>query len=333
MIQHGTVFVTGGTGFVGAAIVRSLREAGIPVIALVRKSSRPESREELIRLGARLAEGDLLSPASWRGPLEESVAVFHAAAIHDVRRPDPALVYETNVEATKRLFLAAAARGVRQFIYTSSVKTIGSAGPGKTADEDTPYNLGRVDGVYGRSKYEAEQFLLARGEPVAVKILNPAAAIGPGDGSLTPTVALIARFLRGMIAVSLDTSMGLVDVRDVGAAHVLALEHAAPKRKYILCAGNITLDGLFGRLRELTGIPLPMFHLPYPAAFAAAYLGVALGAVIRRSPPVTPESLRVARLKPAFDGSRAERELGLRYRDLNASIKDTVEWLKKAQRA
>jgi dihydroflavonol-4-reductase len=321
-------FITGGTGFVGFFVAKSLIENGLNVIALIRKSSSESSVHRLKAIGAEVITGNILEPETYCGVLGTVRYVFHCAAIHKIWTDKPKQLYRANVDATKLLLDAAIEQGVEQFIYTSSIKTIGLVPGGGVSNEATAYNLWDVDGDYGKSKYLAEKILLECKEKISIKILNPAAAIGPGDYTLTPTMELINSFRLGKTKVSFDTCMGLIDVRDVGFAHYLAINKARPKQRYILCAKNVSLDELFSHLSKLTDIHAPDIKIPYWLAYPIACLGLSISRVTKTAPLIHPKSLKIARLNPRYDGRKAQEELGLNYRGIEDTLKDTVEWLR-----
>ncbi|MFH0826278.1 MAG: NAD-dependent epimerase/dehydratase family protein [Candidatus Omnitrophota bacterium] len=324
-------FVTGGTGFVGFYVVKALVARGLQVRALIRPSSSPSSVQRLKTLGIELAIGDLLEPDSYAPALDNISYVFHCAGLHKIGIRDTKLLYRTNVEATRRLLEASSRRGVEQFVYTSSIKTIGLSSSGVLSDEDMAYNLWDCDTEYGKTKYLAEKFLLEADVKIPIKMLNPSVVIGPGDESLTPMMRIISDFLQRKIKVSINTSTGFVDAQDVGLAHVLALEKAKPKQRYILNAVNWTMDELFALLSQYTHIPVPRFKIPYCLAYPVACASLAMSAVTKRAPAVIPRSLNIARKMPSYNGEKAARELGIQYRDVRLSLKETVEWLQHHQ--
>ncbi|KPK97819.1 MAG: hypothetical protein AMJ95_07065 [Omnitrophica WOR_2 bacterium SM23_72] len=324
-------FVTGGTGFVGFYVVKSLIKGGVKVCSLIRDSSRESSVQRLHSLGAQLVTGDLLEPDSYAHVLKDVSYVFHCAALHKIWTRDVNLLYRTNVNATRMLLELAARQNVEQFVYTSSIKTIGLL-PGKgPSDETVRYNLWEQDTDYGKTKHLAEEFLLNSDSQVLIKILNPSTVIGPGDESLTPMMRIISDFLQGKVKVSINTSTGFVDAEDVGWAHFLALEKAKPKQRYILNAVNWTMDELFALLSQYTQIPAPRFKVPYCLAYPVAYVSLAMSAVTKDEPVVIPHSLNIARKMPSYNGKKAARELGIQYRDVRLSLKETVEWLQHHQ--
>lgn len=192
------VLVTGGSGFVGRAVVAQL---ALNASVIVRAASRrpPEGSETAVE---NVRSPALSSESDWRDALHDTAAVVHTAArvhvMHDTSS-DPLTDFRgVNVDGTTRLAEQAAAAGVRRFVFLSSIKVNGE----RTAP-DAPFNADQPPApcdAYGRSKWEAEIALRAIGERTGmeVAIVRPVLVYGPGVG---------ANFLRLMRA--LDVGMPL----------------------------------------------------------------------------------------------------------------------------
>ncbi|HEX2503867.1 MAG TPA: NAD-dependent epimerase/dehydratase family protein, partial [Miltoncostaeaceae bacterium] len=105
------VLVTGGSGFVGRAVLDRLVAAGRPVRALARSE---ESAAALAAAGAEPVRGDILDPPSLQRALEGAEVVYHVAGVNGFCFPDPAVLYRGNVDGTRNLVRAAAAAGARR---------------------------------------------------------------------------------------------------------------------------------------------------------------------------------------------------------------------------
>src|ERR1700679_329878 len=138
MTTQPLAFITGATGFVGAAVARLLLEKGFRLRAL----SRPNNdRRNIEGLDLEIVEGDLGKPETYRAALEGCDALFHVAADYRIWVPDPAAMHRINVDGTHALMEAALAAGVEHIIYTSSVATLGAQTDGTAADEATPVSI------------------------------------------------------------------------------------------------------------------------------------------------------------------------------------------------
>jgi dihydroflavonol-4-reductase len=316
--------VTGGTGFVGANLVRELLAGGGRVRVLARPGG---DRRALEGCSVEVVEGDVLDQASVRAAVRGARRVYHVAADYRLWAPDPRVLYRANVDGTRHVLEAAWAAGAERIVHTSTVGAVGIPKSGAPGDETTPVSLADMVGAYKASKFLAERVaeeLAARGAPVV--IVNPSAPIGPWDVKPTPTGQMIVDFLKGKMVASLDTGLNLVHVRDVARGHIQAAERGRVGERYILGNENLSLLAIFRRLAELTGIPAPRFRAPYAAAWLAA-AAMEVGARVTRRPPAVPlTAVRMARKRMHFSAARAVRELGLPQTPVDVALADAVGW-------
>ena len=321
-------FVTGGTGFLGSALVRKLLERGEEVVALSRPGSDLRNLEGL---DVEIAYGDLLDRESLRAAMKGCHRVYHAAAEYSLWVPDKKAIYAVNVDGTKNVLTAAIEAGVSRAVYTSTVGALGNPGDGTPGREDTPVSLGDMAGDYKRSKFMAEQAALefaSRGFPVV--IVNPSTPVGPRDVKPTPTGKMILDFLLGKMAAYLDTGLNLIDVDDAALGHILAMEKGRTGEKYILGNRNMTLKEIFQVLSRLTGIPAPKVRLPYYFVLPIALASTALAEYVTRRPPLAPvDAVRMARKVMFFDQSKAVAELGLPQGPVEDALARAVAWFRE----
>ena len=169
-------FVTGGTGFVGAAVIRELLAAGIAVTALVRPTA---DRRNLAGLDVTLAAGDVRDGDTLPAAMAGCAWVMHVAAYYGTRESDAETMQAVNVDGVKNVLEAARRSGVERLVHCSTIGTIGRRQDGGLPDEETPFNLWETASHYARSKYEGECAALeaaASGLPVVV--VNPCAPVG-----------------------------------------------------------------------------------------------------------------------------------------------------------
>ena len=323
--------LTGGTGFVGAAVARALLARGHSVRALVRPRS---DRRNLEGLPVELVEGDLTDAASLARAVAGCRFVLHVAADYRIWVPDPDAMLRANVEGTRALMLAALAAGVERVVHCSSVAALGLTADGTPADETTPVSEESVVGIYKKSKYRAERAVLAlvaeRGLPAV--IVNPSTPVGPRDIKPTPTGKMIADAAAGRMPAYVDTGLNVVHVDDVAEGHLLALERGRIGEKYILGGENLLLRDLLALVARAAGRRPPAIGLPNAALWPVALGCEALARVTGVEPLVTRNHLRMARKKMFFSCEKAKAELGYAPRPAEAAVRDAVTWLRETGR-
>lgn len=168
------VFITGGTGYIGSAIVRELASAGHEVTALSRS---PDKSAHLERLSATPIEGDINDPSTYQATVAGHDAVVHAAMDY---MGDPADMVKGDATAIDALLGAAAEGQVAGLVYTSGCWVMGDTA-GQTVDEDSPVNPPEI--VAWRPAHE-EKVLTADTGRFATSVIRPGMVYG-GTGSLT----------------------------------------------------------------------------------------------------------------------------------------------------
>ena len=318
--------VTGATGFVGAALARTLIAAGWQVRALTRAGSDPRN---LRTLAVERTVGDLTDAPSLERAVAGCDAVFHAAADYRLWVPDPQTMYRANVDGTRNLLEAARRAGVQRIVYTSSVACIGLPADGGVGTEDTPVSLESMVGHYKRSKFLAERVALeAAGQGAPVVIVNPAAPVGPRDVKPTPTGQIVLDAARGRTPAYIDTGLNIVHVDDVAAGHVLAFHRGRPGERYILGGENLPLREILVEITRLAGRAPPRIRLPHGVVLPIAYLAEGFARVTGKPTRVTVDSVRMARKRMYFSSEKAARELGYRYRPAALAFADALEWFR-----
>jgi dihydroflavonol-4-reductase len=322
--------VTGGTGFVGANVVRELLRDGREVRVLARPGG---DRRALVGLAVEIAEGDLLDAASLGRAVRGIGTVFHVAADYRLWARDPNEIVASNVEGTRIVMQEAQRAGVERIVYTSSVATLKTGPSGEIFDETVSLDESHAIGAYKLSKLLAERVVAehaARGLPVV--IVNPSTPVGPRDVKPTPTGRLILEAAAGRVPAFVDTGLNMVHVDDVAEGHLLALARGRVGERYILGGQNAALSEILSLIAQLTGRRPPRFKLPraavFPVALAAEFMARRTGV----EPFITVDGLRMSKNRMFFTAAKAERELGFKARPYAEGIKDAIEWFRQAGR-
>lgn len=311
--------VTGGTGFVGGAIVHELLRRNYRVKVLARLKS---STAHLERAGVEIERGDILDRPSIERALQGCDILFHAAAIYDLWAPDPAVMLRTEVEGTVNALESAWRLRTPRVVYTSTGLTVGER-RGETGTELTVHR-GYFLSVYERAKFEAEQEARRYiGRGLDIRIVKPAGVLGPGD--LKPTGRGLINVLNGRFPMLFHGTLTGVHVDDVAVVHVLGAEKGQPGREYIAAGWLSSVKDWLAEACRLAGKRLPPFG---PAVFARgfAHASELYARIARTEPLLSIETWRLLTHGFRIDGARAAAELGVQYRTMTETLRDAIAW-------
>ncbi|MEX6506241.1 hopanoid-associated sugar epimerase [Jiella sp. M17.18] len=321
------MLISGASGFLGSALVRSFTGAGFAVRALVRRES---PRQNLSGTGAEVVEGDLNDAASLRAAVSGMRYLVHAAADYRLWTREPAALLRTNVEGTRAIMRAAAEGGVERIVYTSSVAVL-KPSQAEPSDETATVEAHAAVGIYKRSKVLAEEAVRALADDgLPVVIANPSTPIGPRDIRPTPTGRIIVEAAAGRMPAYVDTGLNLVHVDDVAEGHLLALRHGRIGERYILGGENVALSDMLAEIARQLGRRPPRVKLPVGAVMPLAAAAEAMSRFTGKEPFVSFDALRMARQRMFFDDTKARRDLGYRSRPWQEAVGDALAWFRAA---
>ncbi len=324
------VFVTGGSGFIGAHTTMALLDAGHEVRLLVR--NRAAADAYFTQRGYSITDyvvADLQDTAAVIDGMAGCDALFHAAAMVSVDPRQAQEIRRTNQGTIRAIMQGALDRGVRNIVYVSSM--IALFAPGVTAiDDSSP--LGTFNSPYAASKRECDAYvreLQSRGAPIQMTYAS--GVYGPDDPKLSESNEALIAFLS--MIPNTTSGMHCVDVRDVALAHRYLLENPVAAggdntgARYILAGPYYTWPEFHRLICEVTGRDIRHPRMPGPVLRG---VGRALDLVRRFRPidyPMTTESMQVTTRFPVADSSRIERLAGLEFRPGRETFTETLAWL------
>ncbi len=317
------ILVTGGTGFLGSALLPLLAGAGHRVRLLARgEAAVPTAGVEVVRAG-------LEDRGAVRRALEGVEAVYHLAGKVAFQPSDPTALYRLHVQCTRTLLEDARAAGVGRVVLASSSGTVAISRRERVHTEADDHPIAVVARwPYYLSKIYQEKTALRffRDTGLPVVVLNPSLLLGPGDARLSST-DVVFKFLERRIPAMPTGGLSFVDVRDAAAAFAAALTRGRPGERHLLGGANMTFAELFGRLSRISGVPPPPVRLPSPVNVAGAKLLERLHAWRGSEPPISSAEVEMGEHWFYVSSARAERELGFAARDPQETLYETVAWL------
>jgi nucleoside-diphosphate-sugar epimerase len=332
-----TAFVTGATGLLGGNLVRELSSRGIAVRALARDPARAERLLAGVR-DVTIVPGDLDDVAHFAPALTGVDVLFHAAAYFRESYRGGShweQLVRVNVTGTRALLDAAYERGVRRVLHVSSIGTLAAAAPGgRPVDASMRRDPEQTRNDYFRSKILADRVVeeaLARHPDLSASFVLPGFMNGPGDAGPTAAGQTILDYAAGRLPGVVDAYLSYVDARDVAHACIEAALHAPRGARYVVAGRRLHLGEAYEILARATGVPAPRRRVPY-ALLAIVAAANELWARVSGRPVLiglaTYRNLREEGPHNRYDSSPAERELGVRFRPIEETLRDAVEWLR-----
>jgi dihydroflavonol-4-reductase len=318
-----TVFVTGGNGFIGSVVVRTLVAEGHEVRCLVRPTSRTH-RIDAIK--CERVEGDVRDARSVRKAMEGCDGVIHLASLSAWSEIDSPLTDAVIDGGTRNVLDAAREQGRTRVVYVSSAVAVNGSSVPRTFDETATFTLSDARLEYSRCKRKAEQLCAAAIEDgVPVVIVNPGEVYGPEDTAMI-TAGNLVDFARARPVLVCRGGTSVVYVDDVASAIVRALEKGRVGERYILGGDNLTIKQLAELCLQLLGQKKSIVTVPNAIIKPLTAVATTLGIPLPYNPHVVPYATRFW----FMDSSKARRELGVHFRGAAQTLGPTLEWLKQS---
>ena len=303
-------FVTGGSGFVGGALIERLRAEGWEVRALARSDAAAAKVRER---GAEPVSGDIGDRSGLQAAAEGSELAFHAAAkVEDWG--DPAEFERINVGGTENVIAACRAAGVRRLVHVGTEAALMAGEPLVNVDEDAPL---RPDSpaLYSSSKAKAEQRVRAAdGDGLETVVIRPRFVWGRGDTTLLPALTELVRSgrFRWVGGGRHLTATTHVD-NTVEGLWLGATKAPAGRVYFVTDGGPVVFREFVSRMLATQGVTVPDKSAPAAVAGTAALALERIWRLRRRfdsPPPLTRFAVWVSSQECTIDISRARRELG-----------------------
>lgn len=315
------IAITGASGLVGGSLLAHLVAEGKAVDAIVRSET---SAHRVAESGAHPVIVDLFDRSGMRDALWGTPLAFHVAGVNETCVRDPSWMNRVNIEGTRAMIEAAADAGVARIVYTSSAATIGERS-GVVGREHTVHD-GTFLSEYARSKTEAERvaFTTAAERDIELVAVNPSSVQGPGRASGSARLFLYA--LKSRRPVLFDAQVSIVDIRDCTAGHVAASARGVAGERYLLSGHSIGVVSAIAMLSEVGDREVRPLWVSEGFLRTVGRAAARLASWFSPSSGACPALVDTLLHGHRFDGSRAERELGVTYHSLEETLAATVRW-------
>jgi len=325
------ILVTGATGFVGSVLLPELaRRVGRQALTALVLPDDPLyavwRHKDIRTVWGDVRQAEVVEEAC-RGQSH----VIHLAAFISYCRRDKAKLLAVNGDGTANVVRACLKRGVKRLVHISSEGAVGIHRDGRPADETTPFNWPRYF-YYMTSKLRGQQEVeeAVRQRGLEAVILNPAAIMGPGDPNENmPHNRLYRMASRGTLVGSLAGGLSVVDVRDVTAIILKALEAGRSGERYLLVGHNVTYQHTVRTLGRVAGQKTIPVRIPSLALEAAGILLESLRGLTGQPPLVTRSYGRLSGWKIYHSNEKSVREFNHSYFDLETTLRDGYAYYKK----
>jgi dihydroflavonol-4-reductase len=250
--------------------------------------------------------------------------VIHTAAVVDLRRASATFVESTNARGVELVVGGAARRGMPSIVHVSSLSVFFVPG-GASLSPSLPISPGTT--AYARSKAQAEEYvrrLQDRGAPI--RISYPAGIVGPNDPGPSAVNSGLVSLMRDIWVIT-SSGLQVVDVRDLAALHVALLGLPAGPHRYAAATEMLTWTEMYELCSRLTGTRPRRATVPGFLLRAAGTIGDVVKRFYDFDFPLTRDSMEFTTRWPGADTDRTSRDLGVRFRDVAETYRDTLTWM------
>ncbi len=298
------ILVTGGTGFLGAYIIKALIEKGYPVRAIRRSTAvLPAFIPATIFDKVEWVEGDILDVVSLEEAMEGIDTVIHSAAIVSFAKKDRKQLNKVNIDGTANMVNIALEKNIRRFVHISSVAAVGRSAEGGLVDEEKKWEDNKQHTFYAKSKFQGELHVW-RGiaEGLNAVILNPSTILGYGDWNNSSS-ALFKNVYKGFNWYSPGLN-GFVGVEDAAAATIALMESDLAAERYIINGDNWSFKKLLHTIADGFDTKRAARQTTPTLAGIAWRLEAIKSFFSGNKPLLTKESARVAHSHTSFDNKK-----------------------------
>lgn len=328
MNQHNTspkelILVTGGTGFLGSALVKKLVVSGENVRVIYRASSDLSILSE-VKDKIELVEADILDIPSLENAFKGVTKIYHSAALISYDASERDLLFKINVEGTANVVNIATYHQVKKLLFVSSIAAIGGL-PNTLIDENTKWEKNPFDTQYGISKKLAEHEVF-RGiaEGLEAVIVNPGVILGPGFWEEKNAAKLFMAVEKGFPIYTNGTN-GYVDVEDVVDASIHLMNSDIKEERFILISENVSLKKIISTVATLLNKKPPTIEINRVLAKILPVADWFRSKLKHQKRSLTAENLKVSLQNFQYDNQKIKKAIGFQFKPVEQTLKKTAD--------
>lgn len=302
------VLITGGTGFIGANIIKELVRKGYQVRAIRRSSKLPFFISPEIFDKVEWVDGDVLDLISLEEAMHGVDTVIHSAAIISFLKSERKKMYQVNVEGTANVVNIALEQKVKRFVHISSISALGRTAEGDHVNEEKKWTESKLNTHYGISKRKAEiEVWRGIAEGLSGVIVNPSTVLGFGDWH-NGSCAIFKNFYKEFPYYTTGIN-GFVDVNDVAELTVQLMESGITEERFIVSAENKEFHWLMNTVADGFGKKRPTREATYLLSEIAWRMEKIKSFITGSKPLLTKESAKIARSKTYWKNEKILKAL------------------------
>jgi dihydroflavonol-4-reductase len=315
------IFLTGASGFLGSYLLRALVRRGYQVRALKRKSSPLHLVQDILNQ-VEWVDGDINDFASLEEALEGIEDVYHAAALVSFDSKDKAEMLKVNFQGTENIVNIAQEKGIRKFLYVSSIAALGRKENVKVINEEAQWENNKYNTDYAISKFKGEcEVWRAIQEGLSAVIVNPSMIMGAGYWH-AGTAKMFKQIDKGLMFYP-QGGTGFVDVRDVAEASIKLMESDVVGERFILNAENLFFKDVFDQIAQVLQKKPPFLKAGKGLIDLMWRLDSIKSTLLGISPVLTKELARNMQLYFEYDNSKIKKELNFQFIPIRQTIAET----------
>ena len=316
------IALTGASGHIGANLCRTLLEQKHRLKVLSNRFTA-----SLEGLDLEVVKGDIMNMTALRELADRAEVLIHLAASISINGDQHVL--DTNVVGTKNVIDAVRNSRVKRLLHFSSIHALVHQPLDQPLDEERP--LAVADHIiYNQSKALAEELVRNAVEHgLDAVIVNPTSVMGPNDFKPSLIGQAIIQLCKGKIPALIPGGYDWVDVRDVVAGTISAIQHGRTGQSYLLSGHFRTLPELYDEIAYAQGKDKKLPVIPFWLAEIGVPFLKAWARFRGNQPLYTKESVEILKTAhPRISSEKARTELGFETRPFRDTLTDTVEWFR-----